>query len=761
MHQNENDNLSSRAGSAGAKSASGKDGKPPRYQPEELKRKARAVGEQISPYLQVLLKKLLRLFFSLRQSSAAARLIQAKERYDKHVAVPAFRRSAPEVLPLYRFECRSAAALLGAGFVLSAYYLYIIAGLIALCARFTYPHVCKVKAEQRFYEQLTKEPVQYLSLPALLHHFADNLPRLDKAAAEGRLPFTYWQEWEGANLLAALRQNVLLGSGYEWGAEHLTAFLQTYQKRRPSTFFNYPKGDLLQLLGRDTLGPITESCNELTTHTMIFGTTGTGKSTLLSLLIMQALLRRECVIILDPKSDPALMTRVFDCCKVLGREKELKFLDLSQTLSSIRLNAVGHFTRTSELADRLTSTMPGNGSALSFKAYAQNAVNSAVSLLLLEGKAVTIEAIREATAQHQLFRERLQDWLVKLVKGLNNEDAMLFLKRLRRDENYRRSRVKDAAAKGAESKEDSQAEGLDSKANTLIKIPLLCTLYSWLVEKGLTEFNPHFYAAADLAAMDPAFYAKVTAALKPRLNQLTNTDLKDTLSDSGGLTLSELVRQGGVLYVSLSCLTDSALGSDVGKLIMADLRALAGELNAKKSEDLARRMRGEPAKAETAVQRINIFIDEASEIIDESTIQLLNKGRGSGIAMTLATQSAADLSARIGADGAQQAIANCNTLFSLRIFDQASAREVASSFPQVPVEQEAATLAYQEDITEGSLNYGGTSSVQMQQVSLVPPALLAALPDFAYAARLADGRIILGKVPLVSPALTLDAMNTK
>lgn len=728
---------------------------PPRFNQEKLKRKARALGEQASPYLQVLVKKALRLFFSLRQSQAAQKLARAKERYDAHVAVPAFRRSAPQVLPLYRFECRSAAALLCAGFVLSAYYLYIIAGLIALCARFTYPHVCKVRAEKRFYQQLAAEPVQYLALPGLLHHFAENLPKLDQAAAEGRLPFTYWQDAEGAQLLAALREKVLLGSGFEWGSEHLTAFLQTYQKRRPSTFFDYPKGDLLQLLGRDTLGPVTMSTNELTTHTMIFGTTGTGKSTLLSLLITQALLRRECVIILDPKSDPALQSRVFDCCSMLGRENELKFLDLSQTLESIKLNALGHFTRTTELADRLTSTMPSQGSALSFKAYAQNAVNAAISLLLLEGKAVTIEAIREATAQHAMFRERLQNWLVNLVKSLNNDDADKFLKKLRWSENGKRFRARKAAEKEGGQSAPEPAEDRDSRSNTLIKIPLLCLLYSWLVEKGLTELNPHFYAAADLAAMEPGFYAKVTAALQPRLNQLTNTDLKATLSAEGGMTLPEIVRQGGVLYVSLACLTDSVLGSDVGKLIMADLRALAGQINAEKGENLARRIRGEPEKKEPPSPRVNIFIDEASEILDESTIQLLNKGRGSGIAMTLATQSAADLSARIGADGAQQAIANCNTQITLRIFDQASAREIASSFPQVPVEQEAANLSYQEDITEGILNYGGTSSVQMQQVSLVPPALLAALPDFAYAARLADGRIMLGKVPLLSPALAV------
>lgn len=669
----------------------------------------------------------------LLQHPCILRLRAFKAEFDRRAAVPAWKRSDSRTLQLYRLELYLLPGLLGCGLICSAGAFYLCFGLTALCTAALYPHVCKLKAEQAFL-QAEKGP-RFLSILELLSCFngGQKLPEPAADKDADRLPCAWWESQEGTALLTAMRDQVYLGTGFAWQGEHLNAYLQTYITRQRSSFTDYPRSQVIRALGRDRLQPLFLSASEITTHALIFGTTGSGKSTLLNLLIMQAVLRREAVVILDPKSDHNMMDNIHQICRLCGREEDLHFLDLGGAVNTIELNPLGNFRRASEIAERLTSSLSGEGSAAQFKSYAMTATAAAVSLLQLEGSVVTLENIRLITSDHSQFKDRLLAWLAKTVREINTAESAEFL---------------------------SRVQGRKS-GNTSIKA--MCSLYEWLCQKGYVRRSGDFYAAADIAAMDSTFYSKVTASLKPALNLLTAADLKDLLSASQQAeTLSDIISRGGVFYLSLSCLSDSTLGSQLGKLVMADLRALAGAVNSAHNQSIGRRMQeaageGQPAAAAEPPQekprRVNVFIDEASEIIDQSTIQLLNKGRSSCFALTLATQSYADLASRLGESGAQQVLANCNTVISLRIFDQDSAVEIASSFPQVPVEEFSSSLNYQEDITEGTLNFGGSQGLNCRSSSLIPPALLSNLPNFAYVARLADGRIVQGEVPIVLSCL--------
>lgn len=673
---------------------------------------------------------------SLQQRPCLIKLRAFKAAFDRRVAVPAWRRSDGRTLQLYRLELYLLPGFLLCAVLCSAGAFYLCFGLTALCTAALYPHVCKLKAEQDFLQH-QKSPV-FLATCDLLSCFksAPELPELSAIEADDRLPFAYWEGEEGTALLSAMRDQIYLGTGFAWQGEHLNAYLQTYISRQRSSFFDYPRSQVIRALGRDKLQPIFLSADEITTHAVIFGTTGSGKSTLLNLLIMQAVLRREAVVILDPKSDHNMMDNIYQVCRLIGREQDLHFLDLGGAVNTIELNPLGNFRRSSEIAERLTSSMSSEGSAAQFKSYAMTATAAAVSLLQLEGSAVTLENIRQITAQHSQFKDRLLAWLAQKVKEVNTAESAEFLDRVQ------------------------------GRKSGTTSIKAMCALYQWLCQKGYVQCSGDFYAAADIAAMDSTFYSKVTASLKPGLNLMTSADLKDLLSASQKAeTLSDIITRGGVFYLSLSCLSDSTLGSQLGKLVMADLRALAGAVNSAHNQSIGRRMQQDAAKeTEQPVEeaapapaekprRVNVFIDEASEIIDQSTIQLLNKGRSSSFALTLATQSYADLASRLGQSGAQQVLANCNTVISLRIFDQDSAVEIASSFPQVPVEEFSSSLNYQEDITEGTLNFGGSQGLNCRTSSLIPPALLSNLPNFAYVGRLADGRIVQGEVPIVLSSL--------
>lgn len=67
-------------------------------------------------------------------------------------------------------------------------------------------------------------------------------------------------------------------------------------------------------------------------------------------------------------------------------------------------------------------------------------------------------------------------------------------------------------------------------------------------------------------------------------------------------------------------------------------------------------------------RKVSIFIDEASEVVNEALLQLLNKARGADFSITIATQTFSDLAKRCGSkDAAMQLIGNCNTMYALRV----------------------------------------------------------------------------------------------
>ena len=552
-----------------------------------------------------------------------------------------------------------------------------------------------------------------------------------------------------------------MGRGFSWGQRELNAFMQLFLTQEPSSLMQYPPGLVIQSLGREYEEDLFLPADVLTGHTLIYGTTGSGKSTLLTLIILQALWRREAVIILDPKSDGGLMSTVYDAAQLLGRGEELHFLDVGGTVKSSRLNPLSGFKRTTEIADRLTAAMSDTGSAMTFKGYAQLAVSAAAALLQLSGQTVTIAAIKEITAQHQRFISDLDDYLRGLLKQLQNPDADAFYRKIRGSLTPDEAAGLDAALNHPGSSAGAAAPApaasdpsVPKQRRTVKKLQpdLLQKFYQWLTKKGLIIPDQRFFTVLDVCRMNAEFYAKVTAALQPRLALLSNTDLASLLSDSTrSITVRKIVEQQGILYAALNALGDSQLCAELGKLIMADLRAAAGTINARNVIPLKYRQAGmavDPAALRRPPARVSIIIDEASEIIDQSTVQILNKGRSCGMAVTLATQSYADLAARLGHDGAQQTAANCNTLISLRIFDHDSAAAVAGSIMQVPIEEPGYSISFGE-VAPGTVSYGGGKNVHLPAVPLVTPALLAALPDFEYVARLGDGRVVQGRVPII------------
>lgn len=477
------------------------------------------------------------------------------------------------------------------------------------------------------------------------------------------------------------------------------------------------------------------------------------------------------------------------------------------------LNPTSVFDRASEVASRLSSMVGGEGSSANFKAYAAMAITAAVECCRLLDETVTLDAIRGYIANHQKFLLAIRDIMNKTVVNLNNVYCSRYYNRIYgiRDEKlvknaysisvlmsngYKYINVRERAAalailqnsglldKSEEQLEDSeklkQIENIVENSNLTKEIlsdkttkrsmissknksssenkprylaspaPIkaLQEFYLWLTKNSYIDRDNSIEQIFEVCLMDPLFFQKVTNSIMPSLVSLTSGVLKQLLSadDYKQTNFMEIVRNNKIFYSALHCLKDSITGQNLGKLLMADLAYVAGEINAKNIH---------------GHHQVSVFIDEASELANEVLVQLLNKSRASNFAVTIATQSVADLRARVNSkDAADQLIANCNNLLSLRVEDVDTANVIAKVLPHTVCTYESTTISVSTGGLNGSAN--ASRSLNQQDCEYFPATMLMQLPNFEFIARLANGSCYKGFIPIIDknnsglPRITFD-----
>ncbi|MGN1281594.1 MAG: TraM recognition domain-containing protein [Succinivibrio sp.] len=150
-------------------------------------------------------------------------------------------------------------------------------------------------------------------------------------------------------------------------------------------------------------------------------------------------------------------------------------------------------------------------------------------------------------------------------------------------------------------------------------------------------------------------------------------------------------------------------------------------------------------------RRVNIFIDEASEIVNEPLLQLLNKSRSAGFAITIATQTFADLATRCGSPAAaKQLIGNCNTVISLRVGDNDTASVISSALPTTTYQSYNTVIGTNADSQTDSVKDTQNRSSSSSEDTIFPPSVMLNLPNFEYVAKLSDGRFVKGIIPYLA-----------
>lgn len=441
-------------------------------------------------------------------------------------------------------------------------------------------------------------------------------------------------------------------------------------------------------------------------HTLIVGTTGVGKTRMFDLLITQAILRGEPVIIIDPKGDRALARNAQRVCEAMGQPEKFLFFNPAHPDKSVCIDPLRNFNRKTELASRIASLIPSETGADPFAAFGWKVLNDIINGLIASGERPNLVHLRNyieggpdelvIRALRRHFQKYISDWESKISQYTRRYKGNL------------------AFAYIAFYK-----EVVSHEANSVDMEGLISTF----------EHNREHFQ-------------KMIASLIPILSMLTSDPLKDLLSPDFNpghehqiTDNARAINSDKVLYIGLDSLADGTVGSAIGSLLLADLTAVAGDRY---------------NYGVSSIKPVNLFVDEAAEVINHPTIQLMNKGRGAGFRVTIATQTFADFASRLGDENkARQVLANTNNKIALRILDSETQKYIAEGIPKIKSRSMSVMYNHSIDANMNDNDAGYREEAALEEVDLIPPAILGELPPLHYFARLSGGETIKGRIPIL------------
>jgi len=441
--------------------------------------------------------------------------------------------------------------------------------------------------------------------------------------------------------------------------------------------------------------------------TLIAGTTGAGKTRYFDLLVSQAILRGEAVVILDPKGDKDLREKARRTCIAMGYPDKFLAVLPSHPEISARINPLANFNRTTEPAGRVSSLIPSETGSDPFTAFGWQVLNNISQGLFFIGETLTLKKLKKYAVGG------VEDLLIKVLRKHFGESM----------ENW-----ESMASPYIKKHKGREAEALIDFYRKEIE-----TEHPISEMESLIAQHEH----------NRDHLSKMIASLLPLLNQLTSGAIGELLSpevspdDKRPITdLGRAIANKQVLYIGLDSLSDKLVGSAIGAVILADLAAVAGDRYNYQGDNL---------------DPVNIFVDEAAEIVNDPLIQLLNKGRGAKMRVLLATQTFADFEARFGSTAkARQALGNLNNMFSLRVLDEGTQQYIAEGLPEVYIRTFSANYRHSVgDNPQEGMDAGYGESLGRETVPLFPRPMLGRLPDLHYVARLTGGAFIKARLPLI------------
>ena len=516
------------------------------------------------------------------------------------------------------------------------------------------------------------------------------------------------------------RDSVWLGWGYEWAQEH-RQLADELLGASSDVVGGYAAGGARWIHGLEpSEGHVRLPISAIDVHTCLVGTTGSGKTRILDLLVTQAIFRQEPVIIIDPKGDRDLAATARRACAASGRPDAFLQFHPAMPTHSVRLDPLRSFGRPTELASRIAALISTGASGDPFKAYAHLALVNVIAAMLMAGDQPSLTTIRGQ------FDGGVEELVVAAIRSYAMKQEL-----------------------GDVLEEEIQHQRKAAGKQLPLVFHVIAAYRKRIASvKGSTELE----GVISQFEHDRVHFSKMVASLAPVLAMLTSSPLDELLSpdrldhDDARpiLDMQQVITDKLVLWVGLDALSDPIVGSAIGSLLLADLTAVAGD-RYNRLADLNRRASleaWEEQERQSLERRINLVVDEAAEVINEPLIQLLNKGRGARVSVTLATQTIADFTARLGDEArARQVLANVGTIIALKILDNESQQYICEGLRSTKVDAVEKAFAI-SDKGEWS-EYSGGSSERMisEDTELVPPNVLGILPPLESFIRMAGGAV--------------------
>jgi conjugative coupling factor TraD (SXT/TOL subfamily) len=477
-------------------------------------------------------------------------------------------------------------------------------------------------------------------------------------------------------------------------------------------------------------------------HTLMFGAPGSGKTRFFELLIMQAIMRNESVIIIDPKGDHDLKESVHTICTDM--ERSLRIID-NRILknNTAPFNLLANIGSPQEAADRLKALLEDKDSVFSDYAY-QALIATAISIKILH-RHYTFENFKHYFNLRS-FREAFLTQCVNLCLKTRDPKVITYLGRVLQAQKVSLKdypRLEEELNLIGSGNTDSETRDSAVKKEESLANPKKLTIALGFVLDYLVKNHPSALdSVRDIETLravldyDEEFFKKTTSSITPKLETLANTYLNEFFSPKSpdAQNLNYVIEENEVLYVALNSLSDNTLSRLMGSMLLKELESIAADFYALNMK---------------ASHPVSVFIDEAYETVGNALIQLLNKGRGAGFNLTLATQTLGDFEVNSSKDYRALVLGNCNNLISMRIRDEETAHAVTSGLPATSIVQQSVNVnikGHSFKDYEDTLGYGERS----EEVPLFPKTLLGSLPNFEYLARLNDGRLIKGVIPLIN-----------
>lgn len=522
-------------------------------------------------------------------------------------------------------------------------------------------------------------------------------------------------------------QEMMLGYGYDWGPEHtnMAYRIMNMDTKRSQIVMPLPVRWYVQSHMAETrkMGGVPWIYNlgdsqlqriradNWAGHTLITGNVGTGKTTLLRLLSCGAIHMGNVVLAVDPKNDKDWRDAMKAECDALG----IPFYSFhpSHASTSVAIDPLRNYARDTEIASRIAGVVSDPNKPDPFRDF---------SWYVLYRTTIGCRYIGERPT------------LVRLKNYMLTHRNVLFTKVLSRylSEHFG----------------PDWWDQLDGEIMALGEDDKLAGMVAFYLERMQATHPEHVCDEMCAAYKHPhEHYQKMTTSLQPLMANLTAAPLDELLSpeydvNSGRkiIDLKSLFDTGGVLHIAIDSLSDHQTASKLVQLLVADASGIAGSRYNTEGADTGNN------------RRVSIFFDEAHAALCEQLLALLAQGRAAKLEMTVVTQTIPDLAAKASEAVADRVIGLCNNWITTRVSDPTTQTKMAANFAKVDVEQRTIMHSQRSDTSDQSDKFTGGFSENLSTTEKdgFPTQLLGDLPKLQCVARLADGRKMMLKIPVVT-----------